>query len=62
MKVGQFVIINLINMDFMKDETGKICVYDTMEEASSVCGIYEFENVWICELKYNHIENESKTK
>ncbi len=57
MKVGQFVIINLINMDFMKDETGKICVYDTMKEASSVCGIYEFENVWVCELKYNHIED-----
>jgi len=57
MKIGQFVIINLINMDFMKDEAGEIRVYDTMEEASLVCGIYEFKNVWICELKYNHIED-----
>jgi hypothetical protein len=58
MKKGKFVIIDLRNMDFMKDENGMICVYDTEEFASDVCGMYEFENTWVLELKYNHIENE----
>lgn len=56
MKKGQFVIIDLINMDFMKNKEKKIRVYDTEYEALEVCGIYEFENVWVCELKYNYIE------
>jgi hypothetical protein len=58
MKRGQFVIVDLRNMDFMKDKENKICVYDTEQEASEVCGMYEFENAWVCELKYNHIEND----
>ena len=37
MERGQFVIIDLRNMDFMKDKEDKICVYDTEEEASEVC-------------------------
>ena len=55
---GQYVIIDLRNMDFMKDKEGKICAYDTEEDALSTCGMYEFENAWVCELKYNHIEND----
>jgi len=43
-------------MDFMKNEKGEINYYDTKEEAFSVCGIYEFENAWVMELIYNHIE------
>ena len=54
--VGKFVIIDLRNMDYMKDEKGNIKYYDTMEEASEVCGMYELENAWVMELKYNHIE------
>jgi len=54
----QYVIIDLRNMDFMKDKNGKICVYNTEEQASVTCGMYEFENAWVCELKYNHIEND----
>lgn len=53
---NKFVIIDFRNMDFMKDENGKLNVYDTEQEASEVCGVYEFENAWVCELKYNHIE------
>lgn len=53
---GQFVIINLIDMDFMKDKHGKICYYDTFDEAVDTCGIYEFENAWVMQLMYNHIE------
>jgi hypothetical protein len=53
---GQYVIIDLRNMDFMKDKDGKIIYYDTEEEASEVCGMYEFENAWVMKLVYNHIE------
>lgn len=52
---GQYVIIDLRNMDFMKED-GKIVYYDTEEEAYDVCGIYEFENAWVMKLIYNHIE------
>jgi uncharacterized protein YacL (UPF0231 family) len=55
---GQYVIIDLRNMDFMKNEEGKINYYDTEEEACTVCGIYEFENAWVMKLIYNHIEAE----
>jgi hypothetical protein len=55
---GQFVIIDLRNMDFMKDENGKIVFYDSYDDACDTCGIYEFENAWVMELKYNHIEPE----
>ena len=54
---GKYVIINLINMDFMKNEEGVIEYYDTAEEARETCGMYEFENVWVMKLIYNHIED-----
>ena len=55
---GQYVIIDLRNMDSMKNEEGKINYYDTKEEACTVCGMYEFENAWVMKLIYNHIEAE----
>ena len=55
---GQFVIIDLRNMDFMKNKEGKINFYDTLEQAADVCGMYEFENAWVMQLMYNHVENE----
>lgn len=55
---GKFVIINLRNMDFFKDTEGVIKLYDTIEDACDVCGFYEFEDVWVMELKYNHRELE----
>ena len=54
---GQYVIIDLKNMDFMKNKKGKIIFYKTREEASLTCGMYEFENAWVMQLIYNHIEN-----
>lgn len=56
--VGKFVIIDLRNMDFMKDENGNINYYDTEEDVCVTCGMYEFENAWVMELKYNHIEKD----
>jgi hypothetical protein len=52
----KYVIIDLRNMDFMKNDKNEINYYDTEEEASIVCGMYELENVWICKLIFNHIE------
>jgi hypothetical protein len=54
----QYVIIDLRNMDFMKNEEGKIKYYDTEEDACLTCGMYEFENAWVMKLIYNHIEAE----
>ena len=53
---GQYVIIDLRNMDFMKNEEGKINYYDTEEDAVGLVGMYEFENAWVMKLIYNHIE------
>ena len=53
---GQYVIIDLRNMDFMKDEDGKINYYNTEDEACNICGIYEFEDAWVIKLIYNHKE------
>ena len=53
---GKYVIIDLRNMNYMKDKDGKIIVYDTEEEASLTCGMYEFENAWICKLIFNYID------
>ena len=53
---AQHVIIDLRNMDFMKDKDGNINYYTTEEEACTVCGMNEFENAWVMKLIYNHIE------
>ena len=55
---GQYVIIDLIDVNFIKNEEGKINYYDTEDEACTVCGMYEFENSWVVKLIYNHIEAE----
>ncbi len=52
----KFVIIDIVNMDYMKNENNEINYYDSEEEACLVCGMYEFENVWVCKLVFNHIE------
>ena len=54
--IGKFLIIDIINNDYMKDKNGDIIFYDTQDEASSVCGMYEFPDVLVVEIKYNHIE------
>jgi uncharacterized protein YacL (UPF0231 family) len=54
---GQYVIIDIRSMDFMKNEEGKIKYYDTEYEAINACGMYEFENAWVMKLMYNHTES-----
>ena len=52
----KYVIIDLRNMDYMKDEEGNIVYYDTEDEACTACGFYEFEDAWVMKLVYNHKE------
>ena len=53
----KYVIVDLRNMDYMKNEKGEINYYETLDEACTVCGMYEFEDAWVCKLEYNHIEH-----
>ena len=55
---GQYIIIDLRNMDFFKDLENKIKYFDTEDEACLTTGIYEVENAWVMKLIYNHIEKE----
>lgn len=60
-KSGEYVILDfrdLNNIDYMKNEEGDINYYKTFEEASLTCGMYEFEDAWVCKLMYNHKEDE----
>jgi len=54
----QFIIVNLHDMDYMKDKEGKIMFFDTLNEACEVCGMYEFSDAWVMQLMYNHIEKD----
>ena len=57
--VNKFIIIKDLEFsDFMKDENGKIMLFDTVNKASEICGMCEFEDVLICQVVYNHIEND----
>jgi len=55
---GRYVIIDLRNMDFMKDKEGNINYYHTENDARLTCAMYELKNVWIMKLIYNYIEIE----
>lgn len=53
--VGKFVIVKDLQFsDFMKNEKGEINVYETYDQAMLVCGMYEFEDVLVMEIKYNY--------
>ena len=53
--VGKFVIVKDLQFsDFMKNEKGEINIYDTYDQAMLVCGMYEFEDVLVMEIKYNY--------
>ena len=54
----KYVIIDLRDMGFMRDEEGELNFYETEEEAFLTCGIYELENVWVLKLIGNHIEDD----
>jgi len=54
---GKYFIIKDIKFsDFMKNDKGELCLYDTAQQAADVCGIYEFNDAIVCEIKYIHKE------
>ena len=55
---GQFIIIDIRTMDFMKNEEGHMNFYDTLDDALLVCGMYEFENAWVVQLVHNQQERD----
>jgi len=55
--VGKFIIIKDLKFsDFMKDDEGNIKTYENIDSACNTCGIYEFEDVLVCQIVYNHVE------
>lgn len=57
--INKYIIVDLKTLDFMKDESNNVKIYNTEKEARETCGMYEFENVWVCKLTYNYIDEQS---
>lgn len=53
---NKYIIVDIRTMDYFK-KYGKVVMFDTLEDAALHCGMYEFENVWVCQLVFNHIED-----
>jgi len=53
---GKYVIIDLRDMGYFKENGKDIVYFDTLDAAAETCGMYEFENVWIMKLEYNYID------
>lgn len=56
----QYIIVDIINKEFFKDENWNTKIFDSLEDAQLYCSICELDNAWICKLMYNHIENEQQ--
>jgi hypothetical protein len=57
--VGKYIIIKDLQFtDFMKDLNGKIKTFDGLDEACETCGMYEFPDVLVCKIEFNHVEKE----
>ena len=55
--MNEYIIVDLINKQFFLDAHGNVKIFNDYDNALLHCGIYEFENAWVCELKHNHIED-----
>ena len=55
-KMTKYIIVDIISKEFFKDADGNVKIFEDYDDALLHCGIYEFENAWVCELKHNHIE------
>ena len=53
----QYIIVDITSKEFFKDVDGNVKIFNDYDDALLHCGIYEFENAWVCELKHNHIED-----
>lgn len=55
--VGKYIIVKDLEFsDFMKDENGKIIIYDNLNDVFNLCGINEFEDVLVLKVEFNHRE------
>jgi hypothetical protein len=55
--IGKYVIVKDLSFsDYMKNDKGEITTYDSLDDACNVCGMYEFEDVIVMKVEYNHIE------
>ena len=57
----QYIIVDIISKEFFKDADGNVKIFEDYDNALLTCGIYEFENAWVCELKHNHIEDNEQS-
>jgi hypothetical protein len=53
----EYIIVDIVSQEFFKDVDGNVKIFEDYYNALLHCGIYEFENAWVCELKHNHIED-----
>lgn len=53
----QYIIVDIISKEFFKNVDSDVKIFDDYDDALLHCGIYEFENAWVCELIHNHIED-----
>ncbi len=53
---NKYIILDLQSGECFTDENKNTKIFDTQEQANETCGMYEWENVWICQLIFNHIE------
>jgi hypothetical protein len=53
----QYIIVDIINKKFFLDVNGNVKVFNDYNNALLICGIFELENAWVCQLKHNHIED-----
>jgi len=58
----QYIVVDIINKEFFKDFDGNVKIFDYYDNVLLLCSFFEFENVWICELSHNHIEDETFNK
>jgi hypothetical protein len=56
----QYIIVDIIDKKFFLDIHGNVKVFNDYDSALLHCGIYELENAWVCQLTYNHIEDNDK--
>lgn len=49
-----FIIKDLKFSDFMKDEKGNLMLFESKEEVMNTCGMYEFPDVLVCQIKENY--------
>lgn len=55
--VGKYIIVkSLLFDDFMKDDKGKIKLYESLSDAYGICGMHEFPDVLVLKIEYNHVE------